>query len=139
MKTILKIILVLAVVVAVGAGVFYYLLGNDSEGSRVFPGFGQGQNDVMEKKLAAASFTGKLEEVNTGCFADAECYVVVDGKHVTTTMGWSQEIVGAVLGVEGFGDLENHIGKLVRVYAQDKGDGTYTLYGSESFYVKLME
>jgi len=93
--------------------------------------------NAQEGKLKAANFSGKLEEVNTGCFADAECYVVVDGKHVTAIMGWSQETVGSVQGVEGFGDLENHIGKEVEVYAQDTGDGKYTLYGSEGFYIKL--
>lgn len=132
MKNILKIILVLVVVLAAVAGTYYYLLGNDSEGSRVLPGFSQ-----SEDKLKVTNFSGKLEEVNTGCYADGECYVVVDGKHVTTTMGWSQEINGSVLGVPSFGDLEGRIGSEVEVYAQDKGDGTYTLYGSESFYVKL--
>jgi hypothetical protein len=136
-KTILKIILVLAVGLALLAGAFYYLLGSDSEGARVIPGFGQ--NEEGEMKLKAAAFTGKLEEVNTGCFADAECYVVVDGKHVTAIMGWSQETVGTVEGVAGFGDLESHIGEQVRVYAQDKGDGTYTLYGSEGFYIRLLD
>lgn len=96
----------------------------------------EGEN-VEEGKLKVANFSGKLEEVNTGCFADAECYVVVDGKHVTAIMGWSQETVGTVQGVEGFGDLESHIGKEVEVYAQDTSDGKYTLYGSEGFYIKL--
>jgi hypothetical protein len=90
-----------------------------------------------EGKLKVANFSGKLEEVNTGCFADGECYVVVDGKHITSIMGWSQETVGSVQGVEGFGDLEGYIGKEVEVYAQDTGDGKYTLYGSEGFYIKV--
>ena len=88
-------------------------------------------------KIKAVVFSGKLEEVNVGCFVDGECYVVVDGKHVTVVRGWSQEIVGSVEGVESFGDLDGHIGEEVEVYAQDRSDGTYTLYGSEGFYVKL--
>ncbi len=92
---------------------------------------------AIDGKLKVGNFSGKLEKVDVGCFADGECYVVVDGKHVTTTMGWSRDTVGSVKGVEGFGDLEKHIGEEVEVYAQDKGDGTYTLYGSEGFYVKL--
>lgn len=88
-------------------------------------------------KIKADVFSGKLEEVNTGCFADGECYVMVDKKHVTVLLGWSRDIVGSVIGVEGFGDLEKYIGKEVEVYAQDKSDGTYTLYGSEGFYIKL--
>lgn len=88
-------------------------------------------------KLKVGNFSGKLEKVDVGCFADGECYVEVDGKHVTAIMGWSQETVGTVQGVEGFGDLESHIGEEVEVYAQDKGDGTYTLYGNSGFYIKL--
>jgi len=91
-------------------------------------------------KLKADVFTGKLEEVNVGCFVDGECYVVVDGKHVRTIMGWSREVVGSVQGVEGFGDLESHIGEYVEVYAQDlmSTENMFTLYGSEGFYIKLL-
>ncbi len=89
-------------------------------------------------KIKADVFTGILEKVDTGCFADGECYLVVDGKHVTALMGWSRDTVGSVIGVEGFGDLESHIGEKVEVYAQVNPDGTYTLYGSEGFYIKLL-
>lgn len=87
-------------------------------------------------KLKADTFTGTLEEVNTGCFADGECYVTVDGKHVTVLMGWSQDLVGSVIGAPSIGDLENYVGTEVEVYAQVNPDNTYTLYGSEGFYVK---
>lgn len=89
-----------------------------------------------EGKLKVANFSGKLESINEGCYADGECFVVIQGKHVTVTMGWSQEIVGSVIGVPSFADLKSHIGEEFEVYAQDKGDGTYTLYGSEGFYIK---
>jgi hypothetical protein len=97
-----------------------------------------GGSDVVAGKLKAATFTGTLEQVDTGCFADGECFVVVGGKHVTAIMGWSQEVVGSLEGVDGFGDFVSHIGKNVEVYAQDAGDGTYTLYGSQGFYIKLL-
>lgn len=90
-------------------------------------------------KLKADTFIGKLEEVNIGCFADGECYVVVNGKHITTLLGRKSGEVGGVVGVEGFGDLENFIGSEVEVYAQDLSDGTFTLYGSEGFYIKLLD
>lgn len=93
---------------------------------------------VTAGKLKADTFTGTLEEVNTGCFSDGECYVVVDGRHVTAIMGWSQATVGKVLGVEGFGDLESYLGKKVEVYAQVNADNTLTLYGSEGFYIKVL-
>lgn len=89
------------------------------------------------EKLKVANFSGKLEKVDTGCFADGECFVVVGGKHITTLLGFNRDTVGSVQGVKDFGSLQELIGKEVDVYAQDKGDGTYTLYGSEGFYVKV--
>ncbi len=83
------------------------------------------------------SFSGTLEEVNIGCFADGECYILVDGKHVTTLWGWTNEVVGSIKGVEGFGDLEQHIGKTVTVTANELDPGNYTLYGSADYFVEL--
>lgn len=88
-------------------------------------------------KLKADTFTGTLTKVDTSCFADGECFVEVDGKKVTALIGFSRAEVGSVIGVEGFGDLESYIGKPVEVYAQDNSDGTYTLYGSKGFYIKV--
>ncbi len=93
-------------------------------------------SEDVPQKLKADVFIGTLEKVDTGCFADGECFVEVEGKHVTVLMGWNQETVGSVTGVSDFGSLENYIGKKFEVYAQQKEDGTYTLYGSEGFYVK---
>ena len=88
---------------------------------------------------SATTFSGTLEAVNTGCFADGECFITVDGKHVTAIMGWSRDVVGSIEGVDGFGDLEAHLGKQVEVSAHDLGDGKYTLYGSQAFYIKVLE
>lgn len=92
----------------------------------------------VEGKLKADTFTGTLEKVDVGCFADGECYIEVDGKHITVLMGWSRDTVGSVIGADGIGGLEAFIGQEVEVYAQDNSDGTYTLYGSEGFYVKVI-
>lgn len=89
------------------------------------------------EKIPSEVFTGKLEKVDTGCFADGECYIEVGGKRVTALRGWSQETVGGVQGVAGFGDLESHLGQTVEVFAHQLPDGTYTLYGSADFYIKL--
>ncbi len=90
-------------------------------------------------KLKADMFSGTLEEVNTGCFSDGECYVVVDGKHVTVLMGWSRNTVGTIIGAPSIGDLEAMIGQPVEVYAQENPDKTYTLYGNVGFYVKMLD
>ena len=81
-------------------------------------------------KFKADTFTGILQSVDTGCFADGECYIMVDDKHVTVIMGWSQDTVGTIIGVPSFADLEGFIGKPVEVYARENTDGTYSLYGS---------
>lgn len=78
-------------------------------------------------------FEGVLQEVNTGCYADGECYVVVDGKHITTLMGWSRDTVGSA----DYDALTEAIGAPVEVYALPKEDGTYTLYGNEAYYVRV--
>jgi len=77
--------------------------------------------------------------VDTGCFADGECYIEVDDKHITllTGMRLNPQEVGTIIGADGIGGLESFIGKQIEVYAQDNSDGTYTLYGSEGFYVKV--
>ncbi len=93
---------------------------------------------ATDTKLKARTFMGTLETVDTGCFADGECFIEVDGQHVTVLRGWSEATVGSVLGVEGFGDLTQRIGEQVEVYAQVLEDETYTLYGSEGFYVKAL-
>ena len=141
----MKNILILVGVAVLFGGIMYLSKNNDvannTNNERIMnPGENTGGESEEEVgKLKVANFTGKLEEVNVGCFVDGECYVVVDGKHITTTMGWSQETVGTVQGVEGFGDLESHIGSEMEVYARDNGDGTYSLYGSEGFYIKLVK
>lgn len=89
-------------------------------------------------KIKADTFTGILQSVDTGCFADGECSVTVDGKHVTLLVGRSQQPVGSIIGAPSIGDLEKFIGKPVEVYARDNSDGTYSLYGSDGFYVKVL-
>ncbi len=144
----MKYILIAGALIIIAGGAYLYMAPGkevmenvdqeiQEQGERVAQPEDQNGDVDVEGKLKAETFSGTLEEVNTGCFADAECYVVVDGKHVTVLMGWSRDTVGSVLGLEGIGDLEAHIGEEVEVYAQDKSDGTYTLYGSEGFYVKL--
>ncbi len=89
------------------------------------------------KSPSTQTFTGTISEVNTGCFADGECYVVVGGKHVTLTIGRKQEVLGSIKGTDSIGDLESYIGEKATVYAKALPDGTYTLYGDASYYVSV--
>ncbi len=87
--------------------------------------------------VTQSTFTGTLTEVNTGCFADGECYAVIGGKHVTLTIGRKQEPLGTIVGVPSIGDLESHVGEKATVYAKALPDGTYTLYGNTAYYVAV--
>ncbi|HMO78107.1 MAG TPA: hypothetical protein PKA42_03115 [Candidatus Paceibacterota bacterium] len=89
--------------------------------------------------VKTATFVGNLEEVNSSCLADGECSVTVSGKKIVTLIGWNTAVVGTLLGVEGLGNLNDHLGARVEVYAAELEDGSYTLYGSNNFYVKLLD
>lgn len=94
--------------------------------------------ELVDSQSEAQLFTGTLTEFNPGCYVDGECYAIVDGKHVTIARGWSQETVGSVTGTDsGMGGLESHIGGEVEVYAQYLDENTYTLYGSEDYYIDI--
>ncbi len=105
---------------------------------------GEGQDSVdvdadLEIVQNPITFTGELERVDTGCFADGECFVVVDGKHITALLGRSRDIVGQVVGIEtGFGGLEGLVGKEIEVYAHKIDAKNYTLYGSADYYIKVL-
>ncbi|MEN9552189.1 MAG: hypothetical protein RI935_566 [Candidatus Parcubacteria bacterium] len=81
-------------------------------------------------------FEGTITAYSTACFADGECSITVDGKKVITTIGWSQAVVGRLLGVDSIGDIENKIGRNAKVYAK-KTEGGYTLYGSKEYFVEV--
>lgn len=92
--------------------------------------------DVEKEKEVlqnAVKFRGNISKYYTGCFSDGECYVVVDGKHVTTVLGWSGDEVGV------FENPDVEMGTELEVYALPKNDGSYTLYGSKDFYIKEVE
>ena len=81
-------------------------------------------------------FEGAITAYATGCFADGECSITVDGKKVVTTIGRTQTVVGKVVGIPDFGSIENNIGAHAKVYAKKTEDG-YTLYGNTDYYVKI--
>ncbi|MFM2423939.1 MAG: hypothetical protein RLZZ70_328 [Candidatus Parcubacteria bacterium] len=83
------------------------------------------------------TFTGVIEQVDTGCFADGECFAVVGGKKVTLTIGRKQEVLGQLVGVPSIGDLESYIGATATVSAKQLPDGTYTLYGDAAYYLAV--
>jgi|AntAceMinimDraft_12_1070368.scaffolds.fasta_scaffold93206_2 hypothetical protein len=84
-------------------------------------------------------FIGVLEGIDTGCFADAECFAVIEGKKLIVLVGGrgnQGQLVGNVQGVESFAELFNYIGAFVEVKAMKVSDTDYTLYGSTDYYIK---
>jgi peptidoglycan hydrolase-like protein with peptidoglycan-binding domain len=86
--------------------------------------------------VTTESFEGTITAYSTGCFADGECSITVDGKKIVTTLGWSQQIVGKVTGIPDFGSIANKVGSHAKVYAKKTPEG-YTLYGSTEYYVEV--
>ncbi len=86
--------------------------------------------DIVPEGAEPVTFRGVFQEYGTGCFADGECYAIVDDKHITTILGWTQEVVGS------FENPDIPIGTQVEVYALPTESGKYTLYGSQDFYIK---
>jgi len=83
-----------------------------------------------QEEKTSESFVGVYEDYGTACFADGECYAVVDGKKITTIIGWSRDTVGS------FENPDLPFGTEVEVYAQKIDDSTYTLYGSSEYYIR---
>ncbi len=136
----MKYALILVLIVVAGGAYYWYA---STQQAPIAPEVSAPQeesevNEDADVATSTATFTGTLEEVHEGCYYDAECYIVVDGKHVTVIRGWSREIVGSVRGVESFGDLNAHIGKELTVYAARNGND-YTLYGSGDYYVEVLK
>lgn len=99
---------------------------------------------ILSTIAPAVTFSGAISAVNTGCFADGICSVTIDGKEVILLAGFRIPPipeVGTLKGVDSIGDLESEIGSTAEVFAAPtkEGDAEYTLYGSTSYYVKVLD
>lgn len=86
----------------------------------------------QDESTKGVVFSGEYQEYNTGCFADGICSIVVDGREVITISGRKPGPVGI------FENPDLPFGTLLEVHAKQLQDGTYTLYGSEQYYVKAI-
>lgn len=105
----------------------------------VFPYLFLHGNLAMAITIGINTFSGKIEKVDTGCFADGECYVVVGGNHVVLNVGWNKEPVGKIIGEDSIGGLEKHIGQNATVYARRLSYSKFSLIGSMDYYIKIDE
>ena len=85
-------------------------------------------------------FTGKVEDVDTGCFVDATCSVTISGKKVILVTGgrsMGPKEIGKLIGAEDIGDIEKKIGRDAEVYADKLSENEYSIYGNKDYYVKI--
>lgn len=73
-------------------------------------------------------FSGKVDAVDDGCFADGTCSVTVDGVLVVTLTGWSRDTWGQR-------DTELQVGERVDVACRPTLEGC-TLNGNAAYYVR---
>lgn len=90
-------------------------------------------------------FTGIITETNNGCWADGICSIKVDDKWITAEIGGLRppnskpEIRGSLIGINFSQDTNKYIGKRAEVYAKQTDSNDFTIYGSENYYIKLLE
>lgn len=73
-------------------------------------------------------FSGAVQAVDDGCFADGTCSVTVDGIVVVTLTGWSRDTWGQR-------DTELQVGERVDVACRPTHEGC-TLNGNAGYYVR---
>jgi len=130
-----KYIYIIVAILVVVAGAYAFSYTKDTTG------------DAPQGKLVTGSdtetFSGTITAVNTGCFVDAICSVTVDDKEIILVKGGrgmpEDTKVGTLIGVESIGDLEGKIGAHANVYATTTPEGDYSLYGSDLYYVEVVD
>ena len=73
-------------------------------------------------------FSGKVEAIDNGCFADGVCSVIVAGTRIVTMVGWSRDTWGSR-------PPELQAGDRVDVFCRRTDDGC-TLNGSADYYIR---
>lgn len=82
-------------------------------------------------------FSGTVNEIDVGCYADGICKINVDGKWVEFGRGWYQGPSGQFIG---FSNIDDISGKMVevRVLPAEFEGYDYTILGDERLYIKAI-
>lgn len=112
-----------ATIPAIACTLFALLMGGCATGETL------GNGGV--RATGIETFSGTIEAIDNGCFADGECSVVVAGRKVVTLRGWSQ----ATWGVR---DPELAVGDRVDVRCRVT-DEACTLEGDAGSFVRKAE
>ncbi|MDB5238973.1 MAG: hypothetical protein JWO00_308 [Candidatus Parcubacteria bacterium] len=133
MKKNIYVVLGLAVILVVGVCV----------AMNATPGSVSGPHGKLVTGSDAETFSGTISAVDTSCFSDGICSVMVDTKKVILVKGGRglspTTTVGRLLGVDSIGDLEQKIGQHANVYATTTPEGDYSIYGSSDYYVEVVD
>lgn len=76
----------------------------------------------------AMHFSGKVEAIDNGCFADGVCSVTVAGTTIVTMVGWSRDTWGSR-------PPELEVGDAVEVHCR-RSEAGCTLNGSADYYIR---
>ena len=85
--------------------------------------------------MAAAGerrFVGTVESIDTGCYADGECSMRIDGRKVVWLRGWSRATWGQVQQPP---DVGEYVGKRAEVWCKVEADHC-TLEGNAAYYIR---
>jgi hypothetical protein len=77
-------------------------------------------------------FTGTVDSINTGCYADGECSMQIDGRKVVWLRGWSRATWGSVQQPP---DVGTYVGKRVEVWCKVEEDHC-TLEGNAGYFIR---
>lgn len=87
------------------------------------------ENDSNQEIIVRGIFE---EEGDTSCYYDGVCSIIMGKYEVITFVGWPSEIKG---------DIDNsfQIGNIIEVYGKIVDKNIITLYGNESYYLKVLQ
>jgi hypothetical protein len=77
-------------------------------------------------------FVGTVESIDTGCYADGECSMRIDGRKVVWLRGWSRATWGQVQQPP---DVGEYVGKRVEVWCKVEDDHC-TLEGNAAYFIR---
>lgn len=125
-------------------------------------------NDIEEQvvgdeniaQYTSVTFTGELQVIDQRCAIDAPCGMIVDGKFIQTSPGFVPQEYAESLGMSnGTGNVDDIVALtettavvesepmvlrpvepiMVEAHVRLHEDGMYSIYGSNDYYVRIIE
>jgi len=85
------------------------------------------------------TFTGTLEALDVGCWADGICSMRISGKQIVFGKGWSHEVYGDLIGFDQSKlDGKEYLGRKVQVFGWKSGEDVL-ITGDKKYYIKLLD